>query len=93
MGRLELRIPLTEVVVVEEDLRRGVMRIVVEGEEYPSWYVGDEVMAMRVDHGSSMVETGKLMLKMDDTRPLRSARHAMSRRELEELVSDERPNA
>jgi len=93
MGRLELRIPLTEVVVVEEDLRRGVMRIVVEGEEYPSWYVGDEVMAMRVDHGSSMVETGKLMLKMDDTRPLRSARHVMSRRELEELASDERPNA
>jgi len=53
MGRLELRIPLTEVIIVEEDLRRGLLRVVVEGEEYPDWHVGNEVMAIRVDHGDS----------------------------------------
>jgi len=36
MGRLELRIPLTDDVVIEEDLRLGLMRIVIEGEVYPS---------------------------------------------------------
>jgi len=93
MGRLELRIPLTEVVVVEEDLRCGVMRIIVEGEEYPSWHVGDEIMAVRVDHGSSLFETGKLMLKMDDTRSLRPARPNQLIRDTEDLASDEGANA
>jgi len=65
MGRLELRIPLTDVVVIEEDLRLGLMRIVIEGEVYPSWYVGNEVMAMRVDHGSSMIEIGAMIMKKE----------------------------
>jgi hypothetical protein len=74
MGRFELRIPLTEVVVVEEDLRHGLMTITVEGEEYPGWSVGCEAMAMRVDKGSSLAETGGMMMKIEDVKALRSAR-------------------
>lgn len=74
MGRLELRIPLTEVVVVEEDLRHGLMRIIVEGEEYPGWSVGNEVMAARVDMGFSLSEIGDVMMKLRVAQDLRSAR-------------------
>jgi len=93
MGRLELRIPLTDVVVIEEDLRLGLMRIVIEGEVYPSWYVGNEVMAMRVDRGSSMVEAGNMMMKIEDAKALRSARSNQLMRDSKDLASDERPNA
>jgi len=93
MGRLELRIPLTDVVVIEEDLRLGLMRIVIEGEVYPSWYVGNEVMAMRVDRGSSMVEAGNMMMKIEDAKALRSAHSNQLMRNPEDPASDERPNA
>lgn len=93
MGRLELRIPLTEVVVIEEDLRQGLMRITVEGEEYPDWSVGCEAMAMRVDKGSSLAETGDMMMKIEDVKALRAARPNRVIRNPKDLASDERPDA
>ena len=68
MGRLELLIPFTEVVVIEEDRRRGVLRVVVEGEEYPRWQLGYEVMAMRIDIGSSLVGMGQMLEQIEDAR-------------------------
>ena len=93
MGRLELRIPLTEVVVVEEDLRHGLMVITVEGEEYPDWSVGGEAMAVRVDKGSSLAETGDIMMNIGDVKALRSARPDRLIRGPKDLASDERPDA
>jgi len=100
MGRLELRIPLTEVVVVEEDLRCGVMRIIVEGEEYPSWHVGDEIMAVRVDHGSSILRIWPQMrermpedrvtladLREDSEEALAAMPATVSNKELETVVA------
>jgi len=92
MGRLELRIPLTEVVVVEEDHRLGLMRIVIEGEVYPSWFVGNAALAIRVDRGSSMMEIGETMMKIEDAKALRSARPNQLIRDSKDLASDERPN-
>lgn len=68
MGRLELRIPLTEVVTIEEDLRRGVMLVVVEGPEYPTWQVGNEAMGMNVNSVYSWPDMSKEMVEIEERR-------------------------
>ena len=73
MGRLELLIPFTEVVVIEEDRRRGLLRVVVEGEEYPRWQLGYEAMAVRIDIGSSLVGIGQMLEQIEDANIKRSA--------------------
>jgi len=74
MGRLELLIPFTEVVVVQEDRRRGLLRVVVEGEEYPRWQLGCEVMAVRIDKGSSLVGIGQELERIEKARIEQSTR-------------------
>ena len=66
MGRLELRIPLAEIVTVKEDSRRGVMYIIIEGDKYPDWSVGDEPVAIRIDHASSLVDIGMFMMNLEE---------------------------
>ena len=43
-GRGIIRIPLTDIVEVSENLKRGVLDVVVEGDSYPGWHIGMEPM-------------------------------------------------
>ena len=92
MGRLELLIPFTEVVVIEEDRRRGLLRVVVDGEEYPRWQLGCEVMAVRIDKGNSLIEIGQMLERIEDANIERSARPNLLRPEAKEQALEQELN-
>ena len=89
MGRLELLIPFTEVVVIEEDRRLGLLRVVVEGEEYPRWQLGCEVMAVRIDRGGSLVGVGQMLEQIEQARMEQSVRPDLLIPEAKEPDSEE----
>ena len=44
--RAVIQIPLDDIITMEDNVKRGIVEIVLEGDQYPNWHSGSEPMVI-----------------------------------------------
>lgn len=61
MNRLELRVPLTQLVGTEHNTRRNILKVWVEGEGYPEFVTGEEPAYVLIDSVEALLDAYRFL--------------------------------